>query len=57
VLHWLHADVWHAAPQISTPVSLAVILVVLVVTTVASLRASAKRAQNPDHSVRSAKVP
>jgi tellurite resistance protein TerC len=37
VLHWLHADVWHAAPQISTPVSLAVILVVLVVTTVASL--------------------
>ncbi|BCJ48894.1 tellurium resistance protein TerC [Actinoplanes sp. NBRC 14428] len=37
VLHWLHEDVWHDAPQISTPVSLGVILVVLVVTTVASL--------------------
>jgi tellurite resistance protein TerC len=37
VLHWLHADIWDAAPQISTPVSLVVILVVLVVTTVASL--------------------
>ncbi|MEV6600875.1 TerC/Alx family metal homeostasis membrane protein [Actinoplanes sp. NPDC051346] len=37
VLHWLHKDVWADAPEISTPVSLAVILVVLVVTTVASL--------------------
>ncbi|MFI5935154.1 TerC family protein [Actinoplanes sp. NPDC051494] len=37
VLHWLHEDVWHDAPQISTPVSLGVILVVLTVTTVASL--------------------
>ncbi|MEV4641844.1 TerC family protein [Actinoplanes sp. NPDC049548] len=37
VLHWLHEDVWHDAPQISTPVSLGVILVILVITTVASL--------------------
>ncbi|MFG1603386.1 TerC/Alx family metal homeostasis membrane protein [Actinoplanes sp. NPDC049265] len=37
VLHWLHEDIWHGAPEISTPVSLGVILVVLTVTTVASL--------------------
>ncbi|MEV6635773.1 TerC family protein [Actinoplanes sp. NPDC051470] len=37
VLHWLHEDIWHDAPEISTPVSLGVILVVLTVTTVASL--------------------
>ncbi|GLY95246.1 TerC family protein [Actinoplanes sp. NBRC 103695] len=37
ILHWLHEDVWHDAPEISTPVSLGVILVVLTVTTVASL--------------------
>jgi tellurite resistance protein TerC len=37
VLHWLHEDVWHDAPQISTPVSLIVILVILVITTAASL--------------------
>ncbi|WP_067500812.1 TerC family protein [Actinoplanes sp. TFC3] len=37
VLHWLHEDIWHAAPQISTPVSLGVIVVVLAITTVASL--------------------
>jgi tellurite resistance protein TerC len=37
VLHWLHEDVWQDAPEISTPVSLAVILGVLAVTTVASL--------------------
>ncbi|MEV8503520.1 TerC family protein [Actinoplanes sp. NPDC051475] len=37
VLHWLHEDVWHGAPQIGTPLSLGVILVVLVITTVASL--------------------
>ena len=37
VLHWLHEDVWKGAPEISTPVSLGVILVVLTVTTVASL--------------------
>jgi tellurite resistance protein TerC len=37
VLHWAHSDVSTAVPEISTPVSLAVILVVLVVTTVASL--------------------
>jgi tellurite resistance protein TerC len=37
VLHWLHEDIWHDAPQISTPVSLGVILGVLAVTTIASL--------------------
>jgi tellurite resistance protein TerC len=38
VLHWLHVDISPAVPEISTPVSLAVIAVVLVVVTVASLR-------------------
>jgi tellurite resistance protein TerC len=37
ILHWLHEDVTKAAPEIGTPVSLAVIIGVLVVTTVASL--------------------
>jgi len=37
VLHWLHEDIWKDAPEISTPVSLVVILVILVITTVASL--------------------
>ncbi len=37
VLHWLHEDVTEAAPEISTPVSLIVIVGVLVITTVASM--------------------
>ncbi|GAA2583639.1 TerC family protein [Winogradskya consettensis] len=37
VLHWLHEDIWHDAPVISTPVSLGVIIGVLIITTVASL--------------------
>jgi len=37
VLHWAHSDLSTAVPEISTPVSLGVIVVVLVVTTVASL--------------------
>jgi tellurite resistance protein TerC len=37
VLHWAHADLSTSVPQIGTPVSLAVIVVVLAVTTVASL--------------------
>nr|BFE71539.1 hypothetical protein GCM10020092_048400 [Actinoplanes digitatis] len=37
VLHWAHSDISTSVPEISTPVSLLVILVVLVVTTVASL--------------------
>src|SRR3954452_6454555 len=37
VLHWAHTDLSSAVPQISTPVSLGVIVVVLLVTTVASL--------------------
>ncbi|MFF5290565.1 TerC family protein [Paractinoplanes globisporus] len=37
VLHWAHKDISHAVPEISTGLSLAVIVVVLTVTTVASL--------------------
>jgi tellurite resistance protein TerC len=37
VLHWAHTDLSHSVPEIPTPVSLGVILVVLTVTTVASL--------------------
>ena len=37
MLHWAHKDISTAVPEVSTPVSLGVILVVLVVTTVASL--------------------
>src|SRR3954468_24962980 len=37
ILHWLHVDVSPAVPEISTPISLGVILVVLTVVTVASL--------------------
>ncbi|PPK97708.1 tellurite resistance protein TerC [Kineococcus xinjiangensis] len=39
VLHWAHT-IWHSAPQISTPVSLVVIGVILTITTVASLAKS-----------------
>jgi tellurite resistance protein TerC len=38
ILTFLHNHVWHAVPTITTPISLAVILVVLAITTVASLR-------------------
>ncbi len=37
ILHWAHVDINPAVPEISTPVSLGVILVVLVAVTVASL--------------------
>jgi tellurite resistance protein TerC len=37
VLHWAHSDPSKAVPEIGTPVSLGVIVVVLAVTTVASL--------------------
>jgi tellurite resistance protein TerC len=37
VLHWAHSDISDAVPEIGTPVSLGVIVVVLIVTTVASL--------------------
>ncbi|HEX8518558.1 MAG TPA: TerC family protein [Pseudonocardia sp.] len=37
ILHWLHVDISPAVPEIPTPVSLGVILVVLTVVTVASL--------------------
>ncbi|AGZ42397.1 TerC family protein [Actinoplanes friuliensis] len=37
VLHWAHEDISKSVPEIGTPVSLGVIIVVLIVTTVASL--------------------
>jgi tellurite resistance protein TerC len=37
ILHWLHVDISPSVPEISTPLSLGVILVVLTVVTVASL--------------------
>jgi tellurite resistance protein TerC len=37
ILHWAHTDLSPAVPEIGTPVSLAVIVAVLIVTTVASL--------------------
>jgi tellurite resistance protein TerC len=37
ILHWLHVDISNSVPEISTPVSLGVIVVVLTVVTVASL--------------------
>jgi len=37
ILHWLHVDISASVPEIPTPVSLGVILVILVVVTVASL--------------------
>ncbi|WP_019873124.1 TerC/Alx family metal homeostasis membrane protein [Sporichthya polymorpha] len=37
ILHWLNEDVTHDLPEVSTPVSLAVIVVILTVVTVASL--------------------
>jgi tellurite resistance protein TerC len=37
ILHWLHVDISPAVPEIPTPVSLAMIVVVLAVVTVASL--------------------
>lgn len=37
ILHWAHVDISTSVPEISTPVSLGVIVVVLVVVTVASL--------------------
>jgi tellurite resistance protein TerC len=37
ILHWLHVDISASIPEISTPVSLGVIVVVLAVVTVASL--------------------
>ncbi|MGW4948123.1 TerC family protein [Actinoplanes sp. NPDC004185] len=37
VLHWAHKDISTAVPEVSTPVSLGVIVAVLVITTVASL--------------------
>jgi tellurite resistance protein TerC len=37
ILHWLHVDISNSVPEISTPVSLGVIVVVLTVVTIASL--------------------
>ncbi|AEV83819.1 tellurium resistance protein TerC [Actinoplanes sp. SE50] len=40
VLHWAHKAISHAVPEVGTPVSLAVIIGILVITTVASLARS-----------------
>ncbi|MHA6793115.1 TerC family protein [Pseudonocardia bannensis] len=45
ILHWAHEDISTAVPEISTPVSLGVIVVVLTVVTVASL---AKTRKDPE---------
>ncbi|GAA0472539.1 tellurium resistance protein TerC [Paractinoplanes deccanensis] len=45
VLHWLHKDISDAVPEVSTSISLVVILVILAVTTVASLL---KTRKDPD---------
>jgi tellurite resistance protein TerC len=45
ILHWAHSDISPAVPEISTPVSLGVIVVVLTVVTVASL---IKTRKDPD---------
>jgi tellurite resistance protein TerC len=49
VLHWLHADITTAAPEISTPVSLIVIIGILTVTTVASLLKSRRDPEMKAH--------
>ena len=45
VLHWAHEDISTSVPEIGTPLSLGIIVVVLAVTTVASLL---KARQDPD---------
>jgi tellurite resistance protein TerC len=42
VLHWAHKDISAAVPEVATPVSLAVIISILIVTTVASLIKSSR---------------
>ncbi|MBG0562305.1 TerC family protein [Actinoplanes aureus] len=42
VLHWAHKDISESVPEVSTPVSLGVIIGILVITTVASLIKSGK---------------
>jgi tellurite resistance protein TerC len=42
VLHWAHKDISDAVPEVSTPISLGVIIGILVITTVASLIKSGK---------------
>ena len=45
VLHWAHKDISESVPEIATPVSLVVIVLILAVTTVASL---ARIRKDPD---------
>jgi tellurite resistance protein TerC len=47
-LHWAHTDLSHAVPEIGTPVSLGVIVVILAVTTVASLLKTRRTHKDPD---------
>ncbi|HWS38675.1 MAG TPA: TerC family protein [Actinoplanes sp.] len=42
ILHWAHKDISEAVPEVSTPISLGVIIGILIITTVASLIKSSK---------------
>lgn len=42
ILHWAHKDISESVPEVSTPISLGVIIGILVITTVASLIKSSK---------------
>jgi tellurite resistance protein TerC len=59
ILHWAHQDISTAVPEISTPVSLGVIIVVLIVVTVASLAKTRKDPTTKAHagSLRARKPP
>ncbi|ASU78593.1 tellurium resistance protein TerC [Actinopolyspora erythraea] len=48
MLHWAHG-IWPAVPEITTPVSLSVILLILVVVTVASLRSGSRAVDEASH--------
>jgi tellurite resistance protein TerC len=49
ILHWAHIDLNPRIPEIPTPVSLAVIIVVLVIVTVASLIRTARDSSTKAH--------
>ncbi|MGK5681800.1 TerC family protein [Actinoplanes sp. URMC 104] len=49
VLHWLHVDINTSVPEIPTPLSLVVIVVILAVTTIASLMKSKRDPDSKAH--------
>ncbi|WP_430787461.1 TerC family protein [Actinoplanes sp. G11-F43] len=57
ILHWAHKDISESVPEVATPVSLAVIIGILVITTVASLIKSSRDPSAKAHpgSLRAAK--